>query len=45
MDLTESLVEGMVKYLTGGKTSVTHHPEGKEKEKAYELEFKTLWKR
>ena len=30
MDLTESLVEGMVKYLTGGKTTLVFHPEGKE---------------
>lgn len=51
MDLTESLVEGMVKYLTGGKTTVTFHPEGKEPKegatepKKYELEFKKPWKR
>lgn len=47
MDITESLVEGMVKYLTGGSTKLTYHPEGKEKEggKVYELEFKRPWKR
>ena len=51
MDLTESLVEGLVKYLTGGKTSLTYHPEGKEAKgengevKTYELEFKKPWKR
>jgi len=44
MDLTESLVEGMVKYLTGGKTSLQYHPEGKDG-KVYELEFKRPWKR
>lgn len=45
MDLTESLVEGMVKYLTGGKTTLTYQPEGKDSEKKYELEFKRPWKR
>ncbi|KAG8997636.1 lysyl-tRNA synthetase [Tulasnella sp. JGI-2019a] len=30
MDLTESLVTGMVQYLTGGKTTLTYHPDGKE---------------
>lgn len=44
MDLTESLVEGMVKYLTGGQTSLKYHPEGKDG-KVYELEFKRPWKR
>lgn len=51
MDLTESLVEGMVKSLTGGKTTLIFHPEGKEPKeeggevKKYELEFKRPWKR
>jgi lysyl-tRNA synthetase class 2 len=45
MDITECMVEGMVKYLTGGKTKITFHPEGKDKEKTYELEFKRPWKR
>jgi lysyl-tRNA synthetase class 2 len=44
MDLTESLVEGMVRYLTGGKSSLKYHPEGKDG-KVYELEFKRPWKR
>ncbi|THH10666.1 hypothetical protein EW145_g1167 [Phellinidium pouzarii] len=44
MDLTESLVEGMVKYLTGGKTKITYKPEGKDN-KTYELEFQRPWKR
>ncbi|EJD52336.1 lysyl-tRNA synthetase [Auricularia subglabra TFB-10046 SS5] len=30
MDLTESMVEGLVKYLTGGKTTLEFHPDGKE---------------
>lgn len=42
MDLTESLIEGMVKYLTGGKTTLTYQPEGKE---PYVLEFQRPWKR
>jgi lysyl-tRNA synthetase class 2 len=47
MDLTESLVEGMVKYLTDGKTELVHHPEGKDKEggKVYKMDFKRPWKR
>ncbi|OBZ70818.1 Lysine--tRNA ligase, cytoplasmic [Grifola frondosa] len=45
MDLTESLVEGMVKYLTGGKTTLQYHPEGKGSDKVYELDFKRPWKR
>jgi lysyl-tRNA synthetase class 2 len=45
MDITESLLEGMVKQLTDGKTTLTYHPEGKDKEKVYQLDFKTPWKR
>ncbi|CCL98185.1 uncharacterized protein FIBRA_00179 [Fibroporia radiculosa] len=45
MDLTESLVEGMVKYLTGGKTTLQFHPEGKDSDRVYDLEFKRPWKR
>ncbi|THG97853.1 hypothetical protein EW026_g4228 [Hermanssonia centrifuga] len=45
MDLTESLVEGLVRSLTGGKTTLTYQPEGKDSSKAYELEFKKPWKR
>lgn len=45
MDLTESLVEGMVKYLYG-KTSITFHPQGKgEGKKSYEIDFKAPWKK
>ncbi|KZS98668.1 lysyl-tRNA synthetase [Sistotremastrum niveocremeum HHB9708] len=33
MDLTEALVEGLVKYLTGGSTTLKYHPEGKEPKK------------
>lgn len=45
MDLTESLVEGMVKYLTGGNTTLQFHPEGKDSDKVYDLDFKRPWKR
>jgi lysyl-tRNA synthetase class 2 len=44
MDLTESLVEGMVKYLTGGSTTLKFHPDGKDG-RELELEFKRPWKR
>ncbi|KAI5119852.1 hypothetical protein M0805_000686 [Coniferiporia weirii] len=44
MDITESLVEGMVKYLNDGETKILYKPEGKE-DKIYELEFKRPWKR
>ena len=45
MDLTEALVEGMVKYLTGGKMTLEYHPEGKGSDKVYNLEFARPWKR
>jgi lysyl-tRNA synthetase, class II len=44
MDMTEQLVEGMVKSLTGGKTTLQFHPEGKDG-KVYDLDFKRPWKR
>lgn len=47
MDITEAMVEGLVRYLTGG-TTVTFHPDGnKGQEGAREmvLEFKRPWKR
>ncbi|KAJ7232974.1 lysine-tRNA ligase [Mycena haematopus] len=47
MDITEAMVEGLVKYLTGG-TTVTFHPDGnKNQEGAREmvLDFKRPWKR
>ncbi|KAJ7604008.1 lysine-tRNA ligase [Roridomyces roridus] len=47
MDITEAMVEGLVKYLTGG-TTVTYHPDGnKGQEGARELvlDFKRPWKR
>ena len=47
MDLTEVTVEGIVKFLTGGITTVIYHPDGnKGQEGARELvlEFKRPWK-
>ncbi|KAJ6631217.1 lysyl-tRNA synthetase [Mycena sp. CBHHK59/15] len=47
MDITEAMVEGLVKYLTGG-TTVTYHPDGnKDQEGAREmkLDFQRPWKR
>ncbi|KAI9571604.1 hypothetical protein HD554DRAFT_2016300 [Boletus coccyginus] len=44
MDITENLLEGMVKYLTNGSTVVTYHPEGKGG-KELVMDFKTPWKR
>jgi lysyl-tRNA synthetase class 2 len=43
MDLTEALVEGMVKSITGG-TKLQFHPEGKDG-KVYEVDFQRPWKR
>jgi lysyl-tRNA synthetase, class II len=50
MDLTESMVEGMVRYITGGKTTIEYYPEGKDAEegktpKKWTLEFQRPWKR
>jgi lysyl-tRNA synthetase class 2 len=45
MEITESMISGMVKYLTGGY-KVKYHPEGKgEGKKEYELDFTMPWKR
>ncbi|KAI0266668.1 hypothetical protein BC834DRAFT_872945 [Gloeopeniophorella convolvens] len=44
MDITESLIEGLVKYLTGGKTTLTYQPDGKDG-KEHTLEFQRPWKR
>lgn len=45
MDMTESMISGLVKYLTGG-TKVTYHPKGKgEGMPKYEIDFATPWKR
>ncbi|KIM69591.1 hypothetical protein SCLCIDRAFT_1208047 [Scleroderma citrinum Foug A] len=44
MDITENMLEGMVKYLNMGSTVVKFHPEGKDG-KAYVMDFKTPWPR
>ncbi|THH12784.1 hypothetical protein EW146_g7371 [Bondarzewia mesenterica] len=44
MDITEALIEGMVKFLTGGETTLKYHPDGKDG-KEYTLEFQRPWKR
>ncbi|KAH9915062.1 lysyl-tRNA synthetase [Epithele typhae] len=45
MDITEGLVEGLVKHLNGGETTLQFHPEGKGSDKVYELDFRRPWKR
>jgi lysyl-tRNA synthetase class 2 len=44
MEITENLLEGMVKDLTNGSTVMTYHPEGKGG-KELVMDFKTPWKR
>ena len=48
MDITETMIEGLVKYITGGSTNLVYHPDGnkgQEGARKYELEFKRPWKR
>ncbi|KAF7312145.1 Lysine--tRNA ligase [Mycena indigotica] len=48
MDITEGMIEGLVKFLTGGETTITFHPDGnKGQEGAREmvLDFQRPWKR
>ncbi len=48
MDITEILIEGLVKNLTGGSTKLIYHPDGNKDQpdaRQYELEFKRPWKR
>ncbi|GMK54755.1 hypothetical protein CspeluHIS016_0113410 [Cutaneotrichosporon spelunceum] len=45
MDMTESMISGLVKYLTGG-TKLKFHPKGKgEGQPSYEIDFAAPWKR
>ena len=46
MEITESMISGLVKYVTGSY-KITFHPEGKDKPdaKTYEIGFSTPWKR
>ncbi|TFK64828.1 lysine-tRNA ligase [Pluteus cervinus] len=48
MEMTEIMVEGLVKSLTGGSTKLIYHPDGnkgQESARTLELEFKRPWKR
>ncbi|RXK37797.1 lysine-tRNA ligase [Tremella mesenterica] len=45
MDMTEDMISGLVKRLTGG-TKITFHPQGRgEGKKTYEIDFAKPWKR
>ncbi|WWC91602.1 lysine-tRNA ligase [Kwoniella dendrophila CBS 6074] len=45
MDMTESMISGLVQYLYG-TNKLTFHPQGKgEGKKSYEIDFTTPWKR
>ncbi|KAF9227083.1 lysyl-tRNA synthetase [Gyrodon lividus] len=44
MEITENMVEGMVKYLNDGSTIMKYHPDGKDG-KEFVLDFKAPWKR
>ncbi len=48
MEITEVLVEGLVKHLTGGSTKLVYHPDGnkdQEGARVLELDFQRPWKR
>ncbi|KIY53621.1 lysyl-tRNA synthetase [Fistulina hepatica ATCC 64428] len=48
MDITECMVEGLVKYLTGGSTTLEFHPDGnkgQEGARVVKLDFQRPWKR
>ncbi|KAG6916232.1 hypothetical protein DXG01_007765 [Tephrocybe rancida] len=48
MEITEAMVEGMVKALTGGSTKIIYHPDGnkgQEDARQLELDFQRPWKR
>ncbi|KAG6812690.1 hypothetical protein H0H92_001319 [Tricholoma furcatifolium] len=48
MDITEAMVEGLVKYITGGSTKIIYHPDGnkgQEGARQLELDFQRPWKR
>lgn len=48
MDLTEEMIEGLVKKLTGGSTKMIFHPDGNKGEegaRTYELDVARPWKR
>ncbi|KAF8724422.1 hypothetical protein AX14_008844 [Amanita brunnescens Koide BX004] len=48
MEITEVMIEGLVKYTTGGSTKLVYHPDGnkgQEGARKFELECKRPWKR
>ncbi|RXW12806.1 hypothetical protein EST38_g13048 [Candolleomyces aberdarensis] len=48
MDMTEEMIEGLVKFLTRGSTKIVYHPDGNkdaENARKVELDFKRPWKR
>ncbi|TEB18115.1 lysine-tRNA ligase [Coprinellus micaceus] len=48
MDITEAMIEGLVKTLTGGSTKIVFHPDGnkgQEGARQIELDFQRPWKR
>ncbi|KAG6809190.1 lysyl-tRNA synthetase [Tricholoma furcatifolium] len=48
MDITEAMIEGMVKYFTGGSTKIVYHLDGNKGQQGArqpELEFQRPWKR
>ncbi|KAJ3564172.1 hypothetical protein NP233_g8467 [Leucocoprinus birnbaumii] len=48
MDITETLIEGLVKNLTGGSTKLVFHPDGNKGQpdaRKFELDFARPWKR
>lgn len=48
MDITEAMVEGLVRYLTGGKTTLEFYPDGNigtEGARVMNLNFQRPWKR
>lgn len=45
MDITESMLSGLVYEINKGSYKVTYHPEGHSSDKTYELDFSRPWKR
>ncbi|EKM54849.1 uncharacterized protein PHACADRAFT_258997 [Phanerochaete carnosa HHB-10118-sp] len=43
MKIDESLIDILMKHLTGEKTIVTFHPHGRNSENALGLDFKRPW--
>lgn len=48
MDITEAMLESLVKKITGGSTKIVYHPDGNkgvEGARKYDLDFKRPWAR